>query len=192
TTTSSTIAGICSIVTRTPSSSLWHGMTTEMRLPRNMRTPLECPRSGVRRGGGRGAAGAGAAGRQAGARRLLPGQFPPRLAELQHRRLLHDRRHHAGIEEDVDGEEALVGAEALRLANEATRLLGGLAEPDLLEVVPRLAHVAELAVDQQLARVDVAVGEHRAAEVPGVAGNLVLVLARDLRDQVVAHDALRV
>src|SRR5262249_59734428 len=29
----------CSIVARTPSSSLWHGMTTEIRLPRNMRTP---------------------------------------------------------------------------------------------------------------------------------------------------------
>src|SRR5262249_35683745 len=39
TSTSSTIGGICSIVARTPSSSLWHGMTTEMRLPRNMGTP---------------------------------------------------------------------------------------------------------------------------------------------------------
>src|SRR5262245_49700363 len=143
-------------------------------------------------GGGRGVAGAGAAGGERGPGRLLAGELAPRLADLEARPFLEHGRHHARVEEDVDGEEALVRAEALRFSDEPARRLGGLAEPDLPEVVPRLAHVAELAVDQELARVDVAVGEHRAAQVPGVAGNLILVLACDLRDQVVAHDPLRV
>src|SRR5262249_56653080 len=112
------------------------------------------PWSGVRRGLGRGA-GAGAAGGDRGARRGPPGELAPRLADLEARPLLQHGRHHARVEEDVDGEEALVRAEALRLADEAARRLGGLAEPDLLEVVARLPHVPELAVDQQLARIDV-------------------------------------
>ena len=44
TTTSSTIGGICSMTARTPSSSLWHGMTTEMRLPRYMGSSRESGR----------------------------------------------------------------------------------------------------------------------------------------------------
>src|SRR5262249_51929682 len=165
TTTSSTIDGICSTVVRTPSSSLWQGMTTEMRLPRNMRRPPREPSSGVRLGRSRGA-GAGAAGRDRGARGRPPGELAPRLADLEARPLLQHGRHHARVEEDVDGEEALVRAEALRLADEAARRLGGLAEPDLLEVVARLPHVPELAVDQQLASVDVAVSEPSLADTP--------------------------
>src|SRR5262249_14186166 len=134
TSTSSTIGGICSIVARTPSSSLWHGMTTEMRLPRNIGSPpaeiaSRLRRSGVGRGRGRCAASRSTAGER-GARRLPPRQLPPRLPHLQARPLLQDGRHHARIEQDVDGEEALVGAEALRLPDEAPRRLGGLAEPD--------------------------------------------------------------
>src|SRR5262249_40967853 len=115
TTTSSTIDGICSTVARTPSSSLWHGMTTEIRLPRNMSPPGD-PRSGVRGGRGPGAA---AAGGQAGTRRLPPREPAPRLAELETGPLLEHGRHHARVEQDVDGEKALVSAEALRLADEA-------------------------------------------------------------------------
>src|SRR4029079_14241032 len=94
--------------------------------------------------------------------------------------------------ENVDCEEALVGAETLRLPDEAPRRLRLVTEPDLLEVVARFPDVAELAVDEQLARIDVAVGEHRATEIPGVAGNLILVVARDLGDHVVPHDPLRI
>src|SRR4029453_13203445 len=187
--TSSTIAGICSTVARTPSSSLWHGMTTEMRLRRNMGTPrVWPPRSG---GGGRGT-GAGSARGQRRTLGLLARDLTPRLAELEARPFLQDGRHHARIEENVDGEEALVGAEALRLADEPARRLGRLAEPDLPEVVAPLAPVAALAVDGHLAGGKVPVGEFPPAEVPREAGNLVLVLTRDLGDQVVAHDALRV
>src|SRR5439155_5731910 len=46
-------------------------------------------------------------------------ELAPGLAQLQARPLLQHRGHHARVEEDVDGEEALVGAEALRLADEA-------------------------------------------------------------------------
>src|SRR5438093_7271504 len=106
------------------------------------------------------------AGRERGGSGLPPGDPAPRLAELEARPLLQDGGHHARVEEDVDGEEALVGAEALRLADEPPGRLGFAAEPDLPEVVAGVADVAELAVDQQLARVDVAVREHRAAEVP--------------------------
>src|SRR4029453_5143932 len=116
--TSSTIAGICSTVARTPSSSLWHGMTTEMGLPRNMGTP----RVGPARPGG------GARGPPARGRRRTLGvvarDLAPRLAELEARPFLQDGRHHARIEEDVDGEEALVGAEELRFAVEAGGRLG--------------------------------------------------------------------
>src|SRR5262249_49875176 len=158
-------------------SSLWHGMTTLIRFPRYMRSFSLLWRSALRDRR------RCAAGRERGACRLAAGEPSPRLPRLQARPLLQDGRHHAGVEQDVDGEEALVGAEAFRLADEAARLLRLLAEPDLAEIVTRFAHVPELAVDEQLARIDVAVGEHRAAEVPGVAGNLVLVRAHDLRDQ---------
>src|SRR5579885_553757 len=188
TTTSSTSGGICSRTARMPASSLWHGITTEMRLPRYMRPSSP----GLRVGGDRLARRGRAAGSERRACRRAPGEPPPGAAQLEARPFLQHRRQHAGVEEDVDGEEALVGAEALRLADEPPRLLRRRAEPDAAEVVAALAHVAELAVDQQLARVHVAVGEHRAPEVPGVARNLVLVGAHDLRDEVVADDPLGV
>src|SRR4029453_12505376 len=93
---------------------------------------------------------------------------------------------------DVEGEEALVGAEALRVADELPGLVGLLAVPDLLEVVVDVADVAELAVDQELAREDVAVREHAGTERGGVARDLVGVRLGDLGDEAMAHDALRV
>src|SRR5712692_4492699 len=157
-------------------------MTTEMRVPRYMSFGSSVRRRGLAR----------AAGGERRARGLPAGEPAPGLAQLEARPFLQDGGHQAGVEEDVDGEEALVGAEALRLADEAARLLGLGAEPDLAEVVARVAYVAELAVDEQLAGVDVAVGEHGPAQVPGVARELVLVRAHHLGDQLVAHDALGV
>src|SRR5207248_7313150 len=172
------MAGIWASTARMPSSSLWNGMTTEMRLLRYMVPP--CGR-GASAGDGR-ARGLDGLRARAGRDRgpgLLAGDPPPGLAELQARPLLQYRGHHAGVEQDVDREEALVGAEALRLADEAARRLRLAAEPDLPEVVAGVAHVAELAVDEQIAGIDVTVGEHRPAQDPGVAGNLVLVRPHD-------------
>src|SRR5262245_46620278 len=171
-----------------PSSSLWQGITTLMRFPRYMRISFVLLRSVLaRRGRGLGAA--------PGERRHLglpPRQLAPVFSHLETGPLLQDGRHHARVEEDVHREEALVGAEALRLPDELPRRLRLLGEPDAREVVTMLAHVAELAVDEQLARVHVPIREQCAAEVPAVAGDLVRVLALDLRDQVVPHDPLRV
>src|SRR5205807_9725958 len=88
--------------------------------------PPATRRAGLRglRGGGRFLAcrlrrWVGAAGGERGAGGGLAAELAPGLAELQARPLLQHRGHHARVEEDVDGEEALVGAEALRLADEA-------------------------------------------------------------------------
>src|SRR5581483_3911522 len=177
-------------------------MTTEMRLPRYMGGLLggferlvRCSPATDRRSPSRlrGDLAVRAARRERRPRgRLLARQAAPELSHLEARPLLQDGRHHAGVEKDVDGEEALVGAETLRLADEATRPLRLRPEPDPLEVVARVTDVPELAVDQELAGIHVAVREHRPAEVPRVARDLVLVLARDLRDQIVADDPLRV
>src|SRR5581483_9260790 len=147
-------------------------MTTEMRLPRYMGGLLggferlvRCSPATDRRSPSRlrGDLAVRAARRERRPRgRLLARQAAPELSHLEARPLLQDGRHHAGVEKDVDGEEALVGAETLRLADEATRPLRLRPEPDPLEVVARVAR------------------------------DLVLVLARDLRDQIVADDPLRV
>ena len=56
-----------------------------------------------------------------------------------------------GIEEDVDRVLALVGAEALLIANPVARVLTLFREPDLLEVVVVVSHVAQHYVLVQLA-----------------------------------------
>src|SRR5581483_7910101 len=71
-------------------------------------------------------------------RSRAPGEPPPGAAQLEARPFLQHRRQHAGVEEDVDGEEALVGAEALRFADEPPRLFRLRAEPDAAEVVAAL------------------------------------------------------
>ena len=126
-------------------------------------------------------------------RRGPPAHQPaPITAGFQDRPFLEDGQQHPGIEEDVDGEETFVGAEALRVADERPRLIRFLAEPDLLEIVPHVADVPEPMVREQLARIGVAVGEQAGPEIPGVARGLVLVGPHDLRDELVADDPLRV
>src|SRR5688572_7891596 len=170
------MAGICAMTARTPSSSLWHGITTLMRSPRYMRSSSS------------GFVGAAAGGERGNGWLLLPRQPPPRLPRLQTPPLLQYRGQHPRIEENVDREEALVRAEALGLPDEPPRRRRLRPEPDPPEVVPRVPHVPELLVDQELARVHVPVREHRAPQVPRVAGDLVLVVPHDLRDQIVPHD----
>src|SRR6185436_97793 len=90
-----------------------------MRLPSSMEPPREWWTSGGvdgRRGGGLRTV--RAAGGERPALRLLARHAAPELSHLEARPLLQNGRHHHGIEQDVDREEALVRAEALRLADE--------------------------------------------------------------------------
>src|SRR5262245_51407517 len=136
-----------------PSSSLWHGMTTEMRLPLYMEPPMGRRSRGrgvmcwlfrttrrrrlepslvrrsarsvrmlraVEQGGVVLLDGAVDAGVTVATGRVLengrlgplgPRQPPDRPSQLEASPLAQDLRHHAWVEQDVDGQEALVGAE---------------------------------------------------------------------------------
>src|SRR5882724_3018534 len=151
-----------------------HGAVRDLLVVRlDCRVHAAVPRTGESRGRG-----------------LRACELAQRAAHLETPPLLQDLRHHPRVEEDVDGEEAFVGAEALGVADETPRLVRLLAVPDLLEIVAGLAHVTELTVDEKLAGVEVTVREHAGAEAAGIARDLVRVGLGDLRDQPVPHDTL--
>src|SRR5690554_433872 len=87
-------------------------------------------------------------------------QAMAQLGQLERRPLFSDPGQDKRVEQDVDRQEALVGAEAARITDPPFGLLATGAEPDPFKVVIRLADVAHLVIMQQLTGQDLAFAEH--------------------------------
>ena len=89
----------------------------------------------------------------------MGGLFSPRGLDPEPRK--EHRGPEAGIEQYIQREKALVGAEASLPAYRPPRPRGLFPAPYLPEVVPEIPQIAQRQVGAHLARIDLAVGEER-------------------------------